>query len=220
MSSHNQMALVAEGAGRYALADNADMPKVMPDRMVCNVAAIALNPADWKMIDFSATPGSVGGNDFAGEVVQVGHQVRRFKKGDRIFAMSFGLNPSDKSAGAFGQYAIATADLACRIPDWMPYEEASTLGVAIGTAGSALYQALDLPMPDSPARKSLHVLISGGATATGTIAIQLAKAQVHYASLRLRTRALTVQQIWAHPDCDLFIDQHRACQVARRRGGF
>lgn len=68
--------------------------------LLCKVSAIALNPADWNMFDFSAIEGSVGGNDFAGEVVQVGDgtdTTGRFKIGDRIFGMIFGLNPSDTS---------------------------------------------------------------------------------------------------------------------------
>jgi len=170
-----QEALVGGALGHYHLVDNAEIPKPNPDMMLCKVAAVALNPADAKMIDFSATPGSVGGNDFAGEVIEAGDDVTRFRKGDRIFAMSFGLNPSDKTTGAFGTYALASADLSCKIPDWMSYEEASTMGVAVGTAGTALFQALELPLPTSPAKKPFHVLVSGGATATGTIAIQLIK---------------------------------------------
>jgi len=170
-----QHALVGGTLGNYHLVYNAEMPEPQDDMMLCKVFAVALNPADAKMVDFSATPGSVGGNDFAGEVVQTGTQVTRFKTGDRIFAMAFGLNPTNKTTGAFGNYALATADLACNIPEWMSYEEASTLGVATGTAGTALFKTLNLPLPTNPAKKPFHVLVSGGATATGSIAIQLIK---------------------------------------------
>ncbi|KAI1824107.1 GroES-like protein [Xylaria intraflava] len=161
--------------GKYRL-DEMSLPSPVAGTLLCKVAAIALNPADWKMIDFSATEGSIGGNDFAGEVIQVGEGQNRFKVGDRVFALTFGLNPSDKTTGSFGEYALATADLACRIPDWMSYEEACTFGVAVGSCGGALYHSLKLPMPDQPTRKPFYVLVSGGATATGTIAIQLLKA--------------------------------------------
>lgn len=148
--------------------------------MICRVMAVALNPADWKMVDFSATPGSIGGNDFAGEVVEVGQGVTRFHIGDRVFAMTFGLNPTaELQTGSFCHYAVATEDLACKIPHSMSYEDASTFGVAVGIAGTALYQALGLPMPGSVQQESKspsYVLVSGGATATGTIAIQLLKA--------------------------------------------
>ncbi|PWY83905.1 GroES-like protein [Aspergillus sclerotioniger CBS 115572] len=176
MDNKKQEALVASGMGRYLLSQDVPVPTVKPDTILCRVVAVALNPADWKMVDFSATPGAVGGNDFAGEVIEVGEEVTRFHKGDRVFAMTFGLNPNGKHTGAFGRYALATADLACKVPMGISWEEAASLGLAIGTAGTALYHALRLPMPDSPAKQPHYVLISGGATATGTVAIQLLKA--------------------------------------------
>lgn len=173
-----QKALVGGSPGQYQIDAHVEIPKPKAGTMLCKVMAVALNPADWKMIDFSATPGSIGGNDFAGEVIEVGDGVTRFQKGDRILGMVFGLNPTDKLAGAFCQYSIAIEDLACKIPDSMTYEEATTFGVGIGTAGASLFQALKLPLPGSPKEnnKTTYVLVSGGATATGTIAIQLLKA--------------------------------------------
>lgn len=173
-----QKALVGGALGQYQIAKDVEIPKAKPGNMLCRVMAVALNPADWKMVDFSATPGSIGGNDFAGEVIEVGDGVTRFRSGDRIFGMMFGLNPTDKLTGSFCQYAMATEDLACKIPDHMTYEDASTFGVAVGTAGTALFQTLDLPLPGSIQEKnnSTYVLVSGGATATGTVAIQLLKA--------------------------------------------
>ncbi|KAI9655972.1 MAG: putative secondary metabolism biosynthetic enzyme [Bathelium mastoideum] len=170
-----QEALVAGSFGKYNLVDDAEIPSPREDQVLCKVSAIALNPADAKMADYSATPGSIGGNDFAGEIIEIGEHVKRFKKGDRILAFTFGLNPTDKITGAFGQYALATEDLACTIPEHMSYNEASTLGLAIATAGTALFQALKLPLPTEPAKKPFHVLVSGGATSTGAMAIQMLK---------------------------------------------
>ncbi|MCJ1394788.1 hypothetical protein MMC18_007668 [Xylographa bjoerkii] len=65
--------------------------------------------------------------------------------------------------------------LLARIPIAMSFEEAATLGVAINTIGQALYMSLKLPLPTSPAQTPLPVLIYGGSTAIGTIAIQYAK---------------------------------------------
>ncbi|KAJ4386025.1 hypothetical protein N0V93_008916 [Gnomoniopsis smithogilvyi] len=125
-----QIALVGGCLGQYQVANDVEIPKVKPGTMLCRVMAVALNPADWKMIDFSATPGAIGGNDFAGEVVEVGDGVTRFQSGDRIFGMMFGLNPTNRLTGSFCQYAVATEDLACKIPDNMTCEEASTFGAA------------------------------------------------------------------------------------------
>ena len=171
--------LVGGQIRNYRLDDNFPIPVCRPDTVLCRVRAVALNPVDAKMADYSANPGALGGNDFAGDVVQVGEKVSRFTVGDRIFAMTFGLNPSDYTSGAFGDYALATADLACKIPEGMSYEEASSLGISLGTAGAALFQMLRLPLSKLEDRKTqaekVPALVSGGATSTGTIAIQLLK---------------------------------------------
>lgn len=57
----------------------------------------------------------------------------------------------------------------------MAFEEAATLGVGILSVGQSLYQSLQLPLPSAPAKKEFPVLIYGGSTATGTLAIQFAK---------------------------------------------
>lgn len=172
-------ALVGCSAGKYQLVEDAAIPELQPDAMLCRVAAVALNPVDAKIIDYSPAPGSIGGQDFAGEVVRVGENIKRFKIGDRVCSFAYGLNSDDKMMGAFSDYAIATEDLTCKMPPGMEYEAAATLPVAIGTAGLALYQELALSWPGTEGRKPSFVLVSGGATATGVVAIQLLKAYVH-----------------------------------------
>lgn len=62
------------------------------------------------------------------------------------------------------------------IPDDVSFEAAATVGVGIGTAGYALYKVLGLPLPNEAlTHKTEPLLIYGGSTATGTIAIQFAK---------------------------------------------
>jgi len=175
-------ALVALQTGRYSLIPNVPIPSIEPGEILCRVRAVAINPADWKMIDFSASPGAIGGYDFAGEVVEIGSSVSRFKVGDRILSMTFGTNPLRLGSGAFSNVAIATEDLACKIPEWMTFEQASSLGVAIATAGFALHRTMEIPLRaevegcGSQPQNPFFVLVSGGATATGTVAIQLLKA--------------------------------------------
>lgn len=65
-----------------------------------------------------------------------------------------------------------------RIPESMTAEEAATLGVGVSTVGQGLYQSLGLPLPTSPSKKQIPLLIYGGSTATGTLAIQYAKLYV------------------------------------------
>lgn len=62
-----------------------------------------------------------------------------------------------------------------RIPDTLSFEDAATLGAGIITMGQSLYQSLGLPLPNNPSKENIPVLIYGGSTATGTLAIQFAK---------------------------------------------
>jgi aspyridone synthetase trans-acting enoyl reductase len=175
-------ALVGGESGGYQLADDIDIPVPKPGTMLCRVHAVALSPYDAKIVDYSNTPGAVGGCDFAGIVVSVGQGVTRFKAGDRLLAVTFGLNASDRTAGAFAEYALATEDLSCHVPENLSFAQASSMGLGIATAGLALFQAPGLQLAmrrrpndsadqDTPA----FVLVSGGATGTGTMATQLLK---------------------------------------------
>lgn len=49
------------------------------------------------------------------------------------------------------------------------------MGVGITTVGQGLYQSLQLPQPSSPSSTPIPLLIYGGSTATGSLAIQFAK---------------------------------------------
>lgn len=167
--------LFGHGTGNYRLIYDAPIPSIQPDQMLCKTEAVALNPADAKMIDYSPVPG-VGGFDFAGTVMQVGDAVTRFRPGDRVFGFVHGLNPNDAGSGAFSDFVIATADLCCKVPTSMTCHQASTLALAIGTVGYAMFQQLGLAMPGSgEGERPEYVLISGGSTASGRMAIQLLK---------------------------------------------
>jgi len=171
-------ALIGGEYGQYRLVSDLDIPNPRPGTTLCRVHTVDLNAADAKMADFAMTAGSIGGADFAGTVIKVGDKVTRFKEGDRLFALAFGLNPADSTTGAFAEFALATEDLACKIPKGMSFEEACGMGVALGTAGMALFEELGLPMPGMQGEKDMDsapVLVSGGATSTGTMAIQLLK---------------------------------------------
>ena len=65
------------------------MPKAEPGRVIIKNKAVAINPVDWKIQDsgyFIKEWPAVLGTDVAGEVVDVGEDVKNFKKGDRVAA--------------------------------------------------------------------------------------------------------------------------------------
>lgn len=61
-----------------------------------------------------------------------------------------------------------------KIPDGMSWEEAASLGAGVTTIGQALYHELKLPWPTEPLKDPIPILINGGSTASGTMAIQYA----------------------------------------------
>lgn len=152
------------------------LPKLRDTYVLVKVEAVALNPTDWKHIDYLATPGATVGCDFAGTVEEVGSKVTKsWKKGDRIAGFTHGVNAVEKEDGCFAQYCMAKGDVQMKIPDNLSFEDAATLGVGVSTVGQGLYQSLQLPQPSSPAKEPIYLLVYGGSTATGSLAIQYAK---------------------------------------------
>jgi len=151
-----------------------DKPKLRDDYVLVKVKNVALNPTDWKHIDFLATPGATVGCDYSGTVEEVGSKVTKdWKKGDRIAGFVHGANAVELEDGCFAEYAVAKADPQIKIPDNLSDEEASTLGVGVFTVGQGLYQSLELPLPGA-GKFNGPLLIYGGSTATGSLAIQYA----------------------------------------------
>ncbi|ROW00114.1 hypothetical protein VSDG_03467 [Cytospora chrysosperma] len=187
----HQTALVAQEAGIMTIKHDVPVPTLAPDMVLVKTAAVAINPADAKMLDFSPIPGSIQGHDFAGTVVALGEDTiasGRFSLGDRVAGMVYGMNKQQPFIGAFAEYVGACADVLLRIPDDMSFTEASGLGLGVATAAMGLFEELRMPASltsvGGPAegRDAIHavhepefVLVAGGSTATGTRAIQLAK---------------------------------------------
>lgn len=67
-------------------------------------------------------------------------------------------------------------DLQFHVPDNVTFEAACTVGVGVMTTGYGLYHVLKLSLPDAvPEPSNDPILVYGGSTATGTLAIQFAK---------------------------------------------
>ncbi|KAJ5896890.1 chaperonin 10-like protein [Penicillium subrubescens] len=165
-----------KSAGIAQLVHDAPIPKLKDDYILVKTAAVALNPTDWKHIDEMATPGATVGCDYSGIVQEVGPAVSNgLKPGDRVAGLVHGSNASNLEDGAFGDYIIAKGNIQMKIPEGVSFEEAAAIGVGAITAGQHLFQNLRLPLPTRPSQESVFVLVYGGSTATGTMAIQLAK---------------------------------------------
>lgn len=171
----SQSALVMTKSGTWEPLNTVPVLELAPDSVLIKVETTALNPIDWKLPEFSLSPGSVGGSDFCGTVTGIGSDSlpKSLLVGDRVCGWVFGSNPQRPGNGAFAEYVTAFSDLVMKVPSWMSSEEACTLALASATAGQALYRSLQLPLPTAPAESPFYVLVNGGSTATGTMAIQL-----------------------------------------------
>ena len=81
--------------------------------------------------------------------------------------------------GCFAEYILMKGDISAHIPSQMSFEEAATLGCGIGTIALGMYRHLELPMLSLPLEERKAggppILVYGGSSATGTLAIQFAK---------------------------------------------
>jgi NADPH:quinone reductase-like Zn-dependent oxidoreductase len=171
-----QKAIVIQAPRQAALVSDRPIPKLRPGYLLVKVSAVALNPTDWKHIDFHAPPGALIGCDYAGVVEETGSGYKKhWRKGDRICGVAHGGDQTQLENGAFAQYVVVKADVQLKIPDNLGNEEAATLGVGFLTVGQGLFQTMKLPLPTQPARNPETILIYGGSTATGSLGIQLAK---------------------------------------------
>ncbi|KAL8926857.1 MAG: hypothetical protein Q9208_002666 [Pyrenodesmia sp. 3 TL-2023] len=165
-----------------------EAPYTLPgdDEILVKNAAVAINPVDWVVQDmaiFPKTYPTILGTDLAGEVVEVGKSVSKFKKGDRVLGFGVGTVTGRDSGSSFQQYTVIPSALASIMPDDLSFERACVLPVCLATAAAALYQDdhLHLQYPSlnpTPINKTLFIW--GGACSVGSNAIQLGVASGYH----------------------------------------
>lgn len=81
------------------------------------------------------------GTDSAGEIYEVGSNVRHLKKGDRVLGHVHSLLTGDPKDGGFQLYSRVAATNTVKIPDSLSFKEAAVLPLAINTAADGLYKS-------------------------------------------------------------------------------
>lgn len=103
----------------------------------------------------------------------------RLKLGDRVCGSADGMEGLRPQSGAFAEYASMDGGMALKMPDDMSFETGAGMGLRIATAGMALFHSMGISpeLLENPATgdQVFDVLVYGGATSTGTLAIQLLK---------------------------------------------
>lgn len=154
----------------------AEVPNPSPKKneVLIRVHASAVNAADWRLR--RANPWFVRlvfgpfkprkpilGVVFAGEVVEAGAEVTRYRKGDRLFGWT-----SIMGLGGHAEHiALKENGAFARMPDGMTYTDAAAIPFGFGTARHFLSKA--------NVSKGQRVLIYGASGAVGSAAVQLAR---------------------------------------------
>lgn len=177
-------ALIVDGKSA-ASVQTVETPKPGPGQILVKVAANALNPTDWKHLDFFGLEGTTVGSDFIGTVVDKGAEAgNTVEIGERVAGCVHGAY--ERGVGAFAEYLVTDPGTVTSVPDSISNVDGAGLGVGGFTALFGLFQPkhLGLPPPSSgslpdvdPKRK---VLVWSGASSVGQFAIQAARAAGAY----------------------------------------
>lgn len=144
----------------------AGAPRAVADRVRVRVRAAGLNRADilQRLGRYPAPQGypqEIPGLEFAGEVSEVGDDVRRWKIGDRVFGITGG--------GAQAEFVTAPEGTLAEIPSNLDWTEAAAVPEVFMTAHDALFTQCGVQMGE-------RILIHAAGSGVGTAAIQLVRA--------------------------------------------
>ena len=154
--------------------ENIEKPSIQDNQVLVKVHATSVNAMDYRMRSANAPIWPFGrlmmglkpseeeilGNEVAGEIVEVGSNVTKFKKGDRIFGC---VNRS------YAEYVVCTENATITtMPPGMSYEEGASIGFGGITSLHFLRTLANI-------QKGQRVLINGASGGVGVYAVQLAK---------------------------------------------
>lgn len=144
---------------------SADLPQLRPDDVLIRVAYAGVNRPDClqRAGAYPPPPGAspLLGLEVAGEVVAVGSEAPREMIGARVAALTPG--------GGYAEYCAAPWQHCLPVPDDMALTEAAALPETLFTVWHNLFER-------GMARDGERVLVHGGTSGIGTMAIMLGKA--------------------------------------------
>lgn len=104
------------------------------------------------------------GSDGAGTIAAVGEQIKRFKEGDRVYALAL----VNAKGGFYAEYVALKADNVWPVPKELPIEQAGAMPSDALTALQGLDDVLGLKQGES-------LMVFGASGGIGHLAVQLAK---------------------------------------------
>ncbi len=157
------------GGNEVVQIEDMPLPEPGPGDVLIRVHAASVNPVDWKIrygqlrIFTGGRFPRILGRECAGEVVETGGAVTKFKKGDRVIGL-----PAIRSMGCFAEYACVPETAAFPKPENASFEEAASIPIAGLTALQALRDRGKIAAGKA-------VLINGASGGVGHFAVQIAK---------------------------------------------
>ncbi|MFD0883282.1 NAD(P)H-quinone oxidoreductase [Streptosporangium algeriense] len=140
-------------------------PRLGPGDVLIDVAASAVNRADilQRKGQYAPPPGAspYPGLECSGVVAEVGSDVEGFRAGDRVCALL--------SGGGYAERVAVPWQQVMRVPEGVDLVEAAALPEVACTVWSNVFMTARL-------RRGETLLVHGGASGIGTLAVQLAKA--------------------------------------------
>ncbi len=172
-------------------------PQPGPRDLLVRVMAISVNPVDTK-IRRNVSPGAgeakVLGWDVAGEVLEVGAEVRQFRPGDKVFYAG-----AIDRAGANSELHVVDERIVGRMPGSLDFARAAALPLTAITAWELLFERLGVREGKGDERQSL--LVIGAAGGVGSILVQLARQLTGLTVIGTASRTETqqwVRELGAH----------------------
>jgi NADPH2:quinone reductase len=151
--------------GQQLLLTNYPTPIPSPHEVLIKVVAAGINRADLMQRAGNYPPpkgaSEILGLEVAGIIVAVGLEVKQLKVGDKVCALLTG--------GGYAQYCTAPASSCLLMLEQHSFEQAASLPEALFTVWSNVFDRARLQAGET-------LLIHGGSSGIGTMAVQLGKA--------------------------------------------
>jgi NADPH2:quinone reductase len=141
------------------------VPQPNADEVLIRVCAAGINRPDifqrQGVYPPPADASPILGLEVAGDIIACGANVKRWHLGDKVCALVNG--------GGYAEYAVAPAEQCLPIPQNFSYVQAAALPETFFTVWHNLFQRAQLKTGE-------NLLIHGGSSGIGTVAIQVARA--------------------------------------------
>jgi len=153
------------GGPEVLVPETRAVPRPGPDEILIKVLAAGVNRPDvsQRQGHYPPPPGAsdLPGLEVAGEIVAVGSNAKKHKPGDKVMSLVAG--------GGYAQYCIAQDAQAMAVPPSLSIAEAGAIPETLMTVWHNVFERGALKAGET-------LLIHGGSSGIGTMAIQLAKA--------------------------------------------